>query len=171
MPLTIPEPLSFLFSDNGIIPNSRYPVLLYRGAFHNGSNEVGDKAEEIFRLNNWFNYWRGGVYHFEHYHSNTHEVMGIYAGSALLRCGGENGETFNLHAGDIIVIPAGVGHQCMANSMDFAVLGAYPNGLEPDLKRGEKNERPLADKKISSVPLPEADPFMGRNGGLIKLWK
>lgn len=171
MALPVPEPLNFLFSDTGIIPNSKYPVILYRDAFHNAPNEIGDNAEQLFRLNNWFNYWRGGVYHFEHYHSNTHEVMAVYSGSAILRCGGENGETIKLHTGDIIIIPAGVAHQCMANSMDFAVLGAYPNGAEADLKRGEKNERPLADRNITGVLLPEADPLLGKQAGLIKLWK
>lgn len=67
-------------------------------------------------------------------------------------------------AGDIIVIPAGVGHKCITHSSDFTVLGAYPFHLSPDLMIGEKRERPGADERIAKIRLPDTDPLVGARG-------
>ncbi|WP_291914984.1 cupin domain-containing protein [Chitinophaga sp. CB10] len=169
MPITTPK--AFYFKDDGSIPNSKYPLLVYQNAFTQRGNKGGDWIEQRFASNNWTNTWRWGVYPFHHYHSNTHEVLGCFSGSALLHMGGENGKKINVKAGDILVIPAGVGHKCISHSDDFTVLGAYPNGLSPDLMRGEKGERPQTDRNIAKAPFPSADPFSGNNDGLTKLWK
>jgi uncharacterized protein YjlB len=164
-------PDSFLFKDDGVIPNSKYPLLLYHEAFAARGEKAAEWLETTFAGNNWSNSWRWGVYPFHHYHSNTHEVLGVFSGSALLHLGGEKGEKVKVQAGDIIVIPAGVGHKCIDHTDDFTVVGAYPNGMNPDLKRGEKSERPEADQNISAVPVPDTDPLLGKSGGLIKSWK
>lgn len=158
------------FADDGIIPNSPYPLLLYRNAFTARGDEGGDWLEQRFAANNWTNSWRWGIYDFHHYHSNTHEVLGVFSGSALLQLGGEKGKQVEVKAGDIIVIPAGVRHKNI-RSEGLAVLGAYPNGMEPDLNKGEAGERPGTDKNIAAVPFPATDPFLGANDGLRKIWK
>lgn len=165
------EPKTFYFKDDGAIPNSRYPLLVYENAFTLKGSKGGDWLEERFAANNWSNTWRWGVYPFHHYHSNTHEVLGVFSGEALLHMGGDKGEKMKVKAGDIIVIPAGVGHKCLTHSSDFTVLGAYPGGLSPDLMKGEKNERPGADKNIAALPAPAKDPLLGEGAGAAKLWK
>jgi uncharacterized protein YjlB len=97
-------------------------------------------------------------------------VLGIYSGSALLHVGGEKGSKINVAAGDVIVIPAGVGHKNLGSSNDFGVVGAYPDGRDWDLLKGEAGERPKADKNIASVPFPEFDPILGKEDGLKKIW-
>lgn len=164
------SPAKLYFKDDGSIPNSRYPLLLYRDAFTARGDAGADWLEKRFAANNWSNSWRWGVYPFHHYHSNTHEVLGVFSGSALLQLGGEKGDKVNVNAGDIMVIPAGVGHKCLSHSDDFTVVGAYPNGLQPDLNRGEKDERPQADQHIAAVALPPADPLLGKEEGLRKIW-
>ena len=49
-----------------------------------------------------------------------------FTGSAVFHLGGEKGKKVNVKAGDIIVIPAGVGHKNLGASDDFGVVGAYP---------------------------------------------
>ncbi|WP_233589224.1 cupin domain-containing protein [Gynurincola endophyticus] len=169
--MNINQPITYFFEDDGMIPNSRYPLIVYKNVFSLRGNEGADWLEKHFSENNWTNSWRWGVYPFHHYHSNTHEVLGCFSGSALLHMGGEKGKKIEVSAGDIIVIPAGVGHKCLSNSNDFTVVGAYPNGLSPDLMRGEKADRPKADKNIEKVSQPETDPFTGTKEGLIRLWK
>lgn len=165
-----PSPQEFYFEDDGKIPNSKYPLLVYQSAFSLKGNAGANWLEERFKANNWFNSWRWGVYPFHHYHSTTHEVLGCFQGSALLHMGGEKGEKIQVKAGDILIIPAGVGHKCISHSNDFTVVGAYPNGRDWDLLKGDTDDRPMADKNIAAVPLPEKDPFTGKNDGLLALW-
>jgi uncharacterized protein YjlB len=76
-----------------------------------------------------------------------------------------------VHAGDVIVIPAGVAHQNIGASDDFGVVGAYPGGREWDLLRGLPGERPKADENIAALPLPKNDPIYDTKGPLRRIWK
>lgn len=160
---------TFYFQDDGKIPNSRYPVLIYKDCFSERGDAGAEWLEKRFAENDWKNSWRNGVYAYHHYHSNTHEVLGVYKGSALLQLGGEKGQKLKLSAGDVIVIPAGVAHKNL-ESKDFAVVGAYPKGRSHDMNRGKQDERPQTDKNIAAVPIPEYDPVEGIKGDLIRLW-
>jgi uncharacterized protein YjlB len=164
------RPKEYYFEDDGVIPNSKYPLLIYRDVLPIEGSKGGDWFEEEFADNNWTNSWRWGVYPFVHYHSNTHEVLGVFSGSALLQLGGDQGKEVTVKAGDVIVIPAGVGHKCISHSPDFNVVGAYPDGRDPDMNRG-KGERPEVDRNIMEVPVPDADPLLGRDAGLKRIWK
>ncbi len=164
-------PEQLYFKDDGIIPNNKLPLLLYHNAFNERGTAGAAWLEKVFAGNHWTNSWRWGVYPFHHYHSNTHEVLGIFSGSALLHLGGEKGKKITVQAGDVIIIPAGVGHKCLEHSDDFTVAGAYPNGLQPDLNKGEKGERPGTDNNIAAVKMPDTDPLYGKNDGLRTIWK
>ena len=86
------EPEQFRFKEDGVFPNSGLPLLVYRQAF----TEAEDRAsiiEQCLAENDWWNSWRNGVYPFVHYHSTTHEILGVYCGAATLQLGGENGHT------------------------------------------------------------------------------
>ena len=165
------EPEQFKFRDDGIFPNSDLPLLVYRRVL---TTEVGDDAfmfEQRFAQNDWSNSWRNGGYSFPHYHSTSHELLGVFRGAATLRLGGEHGKSVEVHAGDVIVIPAGVAHQKVDASADFAVVGAYPDGREWDLLRGRPGERPKADRTIATLPIPDYDPIYGAEGPLRQIWK
>lgn len=163
------EPLELFFQDDGKIPNSKYPLILYRNAFEERGNHGAAWLEKKFASNNWTNSWRNGIYSFHHYHSTSHEVLGIYTGEALVHLGGEAGEKVNIKAGDIIVIPAGVGHKNL-ESKGLGVVGAYPDGHTWDLNRGLAGERPMADQNIAALPIPTADPLLGPRDGLKNIW-
>jgi uncharacterized protein YjlB len=53
----------------------------------------------------------------------------------------------------------------------LGVVGAYPNGMDWDLLKGEPGERPKADKNIEALPIPELDPVLGKAEGLTKIWE
>jgi uncharacterized protein YjlB len=164
------QPDTAIFKDDGIIPNNRYPLLLYRGVINVGRTNAAAQVDEQFATNNWTNSWRNGIYPFHHYHSTSHEVLGIYRGSAKVRLGGQQGHDFTVQAGDVIVIPAGVGHKNLEASDDFGVVGAYPDGRQWDLLTGKPGERPKADQNIAALPIPDNDPVYGSNGPLRKIW-
>ena len=164
------QPERIPFKDDGSIPNSRYAVLIYRGAVDLDARDPASSMEERFTANHWTNSWRNGIYPFHHYHSTSHEVLGVYQGSATVRLGGERGQDFFVEAGDVIVIPAGVGHKNLGASERFGVVGAYPNGRRWDLLRGRPGERPQADQNILAIPMPTEDPLYGSDGPLKKIW-
>ncbi|NNE76494.1 MAG: cupin domain-containing protein [Pricia sp.] len=163
------DPEHLLFKDDGKIPNSKLPLILYKNAFSERGSKGAAWLETRFSQNNWTNSWRNGIYSFHHYHSTSHEVLGVYAGSALVHIGGEKGEKVDIEAGDIIIIPAGVGHKNL-RSNGLGVVGAYPDGRSWDLNRGYADERPKADENIAALPLPKADPLLGSNDGIIGIW-
>jgi len=166
--MAIPE--KYYFKDDGNIPNSTLPLLLYKTVFTETGANGATWLENRFAKNNWTNSWRNGIFGYHHYHSITHEVLGVYEGNALVHFGGENGSKIWVEAGDVIVIPAGVGHKKIESSADFALVGAYPNGSDYDILTGKPDERNYASSNISKVPTPELDPIFGLNGGLLKLW-
>jgi uncharacterized protein YjlB len=85
--------------------------------------------------------------------------------------GGPGGEVLTVRAGDVVVVPAGVGHCNQGQSDDLLIVGAYPdNGPGPDLRRGATAEHDAAVRAIATVTLPAADPVLGAAGGLRTLW-
>jgi uncharacterized protein YjlB len=163
-------PLPFTFADDGTFPNSRLPLLLYEAAIAPGEASP-ETLERLFTENGWPPHWRSGVYPFHHYHSISHGTLGIARGTARLLLGGPAGQEFDVAAGDVIVIPAGVAHRRLSAGGDFLVVGAYPPGMDWDLLKGKPGDRPRADENIAAVPRPETDPVVGRDGGLLKLWR
>ncbi|HET6784016.1 MAG TPA: cupin, partial [Pseudoxanthomonas sp.] len=60
----------------------------------------------------------------------------------------------SLRAGDVLVIPAGVAHRKLREADGFQVVGAYPEGREPDMRTGLESERETTEKAVSQVPVP-----------------
>jgi uncharacterized protein YjlB len=165
------QPELLNFKDDGVFPNSPLPLLFYRKVIAVNRKQPASIVEKSFAENDWTNTWRDGVYSFPHYHSTSHEVLGVYSGSANLQLGGPHGQNLEVHAGDVIVIPAGVAHQNINACEDFGVVGAYPDGRYWDLLRGLPGERPKADHNIAALPVPNKDPVYGAKGPLQQIWK
>ncbi|MFY4773658.1 cupin domain-containing protein [Metabacillus sp. RGM 3146] len=157
----------YLKSGAGIPNNPELPVILYQGVWKEDPLE----SEANFNRNKWLNSWVNGVFDFHHYHSNTHEVLAVQRGKALLMLGGEEGQEAEVSAGDVLLLPAGTGHKRLDASYDFQVAGAYPNGMSADLKKSLENDLQLEIEKINNVPLPETDPVYGESGPLFEFWK
>src|SRR3984893_2424097 len=156
------------FDDDGVVPNNpRLPLVVYRGVLESGPGAAA-ACETLFAGNDWSGGWRGGVYPYHHYHSTAHEALGIVAGSAKVRLGGDSGTVVALHAGDVVVIPAAVAHNGAAASPDLLIVGAYPGGRGPDMRIPGKGDREQALENIAAVPPPATDPVCGRSGPLIE---
>jgi uncharacterized protein YjlB len=162
---------TFQLNDDGLFPNHpRWPSLVYPAAIELPSDDPAEKLERTFHENGWRGAWRNGIYAYQHYHSNIHEVLGIFSGSAQVQFGGPQGVQLLLRAGDVAVLPAGTAHRNLGSSPDFRVVGAYPSDTDYDLCRGRLEEREQAARNIARVPKPAADPVFGNHGGLRKLW-
>ena len=161
-----------LFRKEGdIINNARFPLVLMRATEAARSSSPAQWFEDRFAENGWGGSWRWKVYPFHHFHTNTHEVLGVSRGEAELLMGGVGGECFKLKVGDVVVIPAGVGHKCESNSTDFEVVGAYPDGKIPDLVRSVRDDAAGCRETVLAVELPAMDPVFGAEGPLFDHWK
>jgi uncharacterized protein YjlB len=162
-----------MFEDDGSIPNNpKLPFIHYRSPV--GLPDSSDPAahfEQLFARNGWGSSWRNGIYDYVHYHSSTHEVLGVARGEAKVRFGGNLGRVFELRAGDVVILPAGTGHECLSASKDLLVVGAYPSTGKYDECRGSPEEHARAVKSIAKVPLPSKDPVYGKDGPLLDSWK
>jgi len=161
-----------LLEENGNIPNNRNcELIVYQKAIEFEGNEGPEMMEELFHRNDWKNSWRNGIFSYHHYHSNTHEVLGIYSGYAEVVLGGEKGIDLQIEKGDVVILPAGTAHKKLSSGDNFACVGAYPDGRSYDMNYGKSGEQDEAKQNIKEVPMPEADPVYGKNGKLFEYWK
>jgi uncharacterized protein YjlB len=152
-------PELLFFADDGSIPNNpRLPALLFRAALPPGDPTA---AEALFAAHGWPPAWRNGIYPYHHYHPDAHEALAIARGSVRVMLGGEGGRALDLAAGDVVVLPAGVGHRNLGASEDLLVIGAYPAGQSPTEFRGRPGEHDRAVAQITGVPDPAREPVRG----------
>ena len=166
-----PEILSFVFNDDEVFPNNELPLIVIKQAIIKDKKKLATELLELFEFNDWKNCWINGIYDYHHYHSNTHEVLGITEGKAKVLFGGPKGEEIKLQAGDVVVVPAGVAHKLITASKDFKCAGGYPEGADYDMNYGKEGERPAADERILGLEIPQTDPLFGYYGPLFDLWK
>jgi len=163
----------FLFGADGDTPNNpRLPLVLYCQAVD--VTRAADPAclfEALFAKNGWGAAWRNGIFGFRHYHPSGHEALGIAAGRAEVEFGGSAGRRFALAAGDVAVLPAGMGHRRLSSSRDLLVVGAYPPRTDASHARPGELATDEALKRIARVALPDKDPVHGEDGPLVRLWR
>ncbi|MBC7417425.1 MAG: cupin domain-containing protein [Pedobacter sp.] len=163
--------VSHIIEANGNFPNnSKYPLMVYKGALLIHPDDTEKVIKTLFAQNGYSNAWINGIFNYHHYHSNTHEVLGIFSGKAEVQFGGEHGVSIELDKGDVVVIPAGVAHKCLSANTDFKVVGAYPKGAEYNLCLGNQEEMEIAKKEIENVPKLDNDPVYGSKGHLFECW-
>jgi uncharacterized protein YjlB len=130
-------------------------VLLYHGV----GVASGDAARTMFAEHGWGGSWVDGIFDFHHFHSTSHEALAVVAGSAVVELGGPQGESFEVTAGDVVVLPAGTGHRRASARDGFTVVGAYPAGQEDyDLLRQADD---AARARIAALGAPPEDPVGG----------
>ena len=159
------EPLAFVFHDDGLVPNNPLPLLIYRSAVVVDNPHPEKTIEGLFGANGWGQMWRDGVYDYLHYHSTVHEALGVAHGKARVRFGGDKGREFELFAGDVGILPAGTGHQCI-----WVVSGAYPPGPKMEITLPTPDNHAAALESIPKVEKPTTDPIYGEDGPLIRHW-
>jgi len=165
------KPATFVFADDGLVPNNPLPLLIHKGAIDLDRDEPEKTIEDLFGANGWGDSWRNGIYDYLHYHATVHEALGIARGHACVRFGGDRGKEFELDPGDVAILPAGTGHQCLKATADFSVVGAYPPGAKMHVTRPTPENHARALKTIPEVKLPNTDPIFGADGPLVQLWR
>ncbi len=158
------QPLTFVFVDDGLVPNNPLPLLIYKGAIDVGSDHPEKTIEGLFGANGWGAMWRNGVYDYLHYHATVHEALGVARGEARVQFGGDRGEAIRITAGDVAILPAGTGHQCLFASHDFCVVGAYPPGPTMQVTR------PTPENHRAALQVDSTGQAAGHRSGARRRW-
>jgi len=153
------------------IPNTSIqnkPLLIYHTAFKGSASDIETHLNSVGVV---VPQWRYTMYSQTHFHSTTHEVLSVFSGSAKLCFGGEeNPERVeaDVEKGDIIVVPAGVGHRLLTDNGDFEMVGSYPKGDNWDMCYGKPTEDDKV-KAIENIPWFSKDPIYGDAGPSLSL--
>lgn len=140
-------------------PNSALPVIHYPEAM--SGDRLAERMTALFDRHGWPGAWLNGVYAFHHFHADAHEVLGCARGWVTVLLGGPEGQEARLSAGDIVLLPAGVGHYRVAASPDYLIVGSYPRGQSPDLQRGDHAAFEALKQRALRVEKPLLDPVYG----------
>jgi uncharacterized protein YjlB len=164
--------LAHLLAPDGAIPNHpRWPLLVYQNAVGISEADLAAVFEELFTRNRWPAAWRDGVFPFHHYHSNSHEVLGVYSGEVTVQFGGDAGVSVTAKPGDVIVLPAGTGHKRLSSRGSLGIVGAYPEGQHPDTCMPPLASVAKSAAAVALQPLPACDPVYGSDGPLFAYWR
>jgi uncharacterized protein YjlB len=170
-PMALGHVIAHQLAPAGAIPNHpRWPLLVYPGAVVIDGENSATAFETLFNRNLWPAAWRNGVFPFHHFHSNAHEVLGVYSGEVTVQFGGESGVVITARPGDVIVLPAGTGHKKISSRGALGIVGAYPAGQRPDTCTPLLSNTARCVQAVMGVRLPECDPVYGSNGPLFSHW-
>lgn len=162
--------------DDGETPNNpHFPLIHYKTPVSLAPQfDPAAIFEVLFAANGWKDSWRDGIYKFLHFHTRTHEVLGIARGNVKVQFGGRKGIVRVLDAGDVAILPAGTGHKRLSATKDLLVIGAYPQksgGGEYNEPKPEEIDCQKARAEIARVGIPARDPVYGIKGGLKQIWR
>ena len=73
----IVAPVSFVFLDDGLVPNNPLPLLVYKSLIAVDNSHPEMAIEGLFGANGWGKMWRNGIYGYPHYHPTVHEALAI----------------------------------------------------------------------------------------------
>ena len=163
-----------LIPAHGLIPNTSIqnkPMMIYHAAF-NSKPPASAIEEHLSSIGAVQPQWRYTMYSTSHFHSTSHEVLGIASGEARLCFGHErNPKRVEevVKAGDVVVLPAGVAHRLLEDlAGGFQMVGSYPKGCNWDMCYGNKGE----EEKIESIKELrwfQKDPIYGHEGPALEV--
>ena len=166
-----PRVVAHHLAPGGAIPNHpRWPLLVYPGAVAIAGADPAAAFEALFGRNRWPPAWRNGVFPFHHFHTNSHEALGVYSGEVTVQFGGDDGVTVTARPGDVIVLPAGTGHKKLSSRGALGIVGAYPAGQHADMCTPLTSNAQRGAEAVARVALPECDPVYGAGGPLFERW-
>lgn len=166
-----PEVEAINLAPNVEIPNNSLPLLVYRHVLPPALCSPGG-CQSLFAENGWGGNWVDGIFDYWHFHVTGHEVLGCVAGDADVGFGGDHGMRTTFRAGDVVVIPAGVGHKRLSEKRGgFTVVGGYPPGQNGMITRPGDFPVAEAERLIALLAPPKSDPVFGSAGPLMSAWK
>ncbi|WP_075183093.1 hypothetical protein [Pantoea sp. 1.19] len=164
-----PQVLRLSEPDNGV-PNNRLPLIVYPQAVPAESVDFRRGFTETFQQHGWPAGEYGTIHGWTHFRLNCHEALGVACGWCEVLFGGDNGRVIALHAGDAVLIPAGVGRKQLHASEDCLVVGAFSGTLRVHTGEGDPRQLAAAQSRVARVHLSKTDPLTGVQGAMQDFW-
>jgi uncharacterized protein YjlB len=154
--------------DGDQVPNNPdHPAVIARDALGGAHDDRAVRG--LMEHNGWGGTWTSIVFDYHHFHPDAFEALAVASGSATLMLGGPQGETVDVRAGDVMILPPGFGHRRLAMRDRFQICGAYPLGQENyTVIRGSSGYDDAMLRQIAAVAKPGTDPVWGADGPLLK---
>lgn len=167
-PVTDPEIIPLRVAAGDRVPNNPdYPAVIARNALGGANGDGAVRA--LMEHNGWSGTWTWRVFDYHHFHPDAFEALAVAQGSATLMLGGPQGETVEVEAGDVMILPPGFGHCLIDMRASFQICGAYPPGQENyTVVRGSDGYDARMLRQIAAVPQPSTDPVWGDRGPLLR---
>ncbi|KAF2154153.1 hypothetical protein K461DRAFT_123404 [Myriangium duriaei CBS 260.36] len=153
-----------------LTPNTsivKKPLLVYHSAFSGSSASASAIESHFSKVGAVVPQWRYTMYSTSHFHTTSHEVLGISSGSAKLCFGHEDNPDRVIETvkkGDVVLVPAGTAHRLMEDiDGGFEMVGCYPKGSNWDMCYGKSGEEDKI-KGIERLKWFEKDPVYGAEG-------
>lgn len=141
------------------------PLLIYTSAFPPSTITASQIESHLKSTGVVTPQWRYTMFSQSHFHSTSHEVLGISSGRAQLCFGHEdNPERVEVEVskGDVVVVPAGVGHRLLKDlDGGFEMVGSYPKGCNWDMCYGGEEG---VEERIKTLEWFDKDPVYGDQG-------
>jgi len=78
--------------------------------------------------------------------------------------------SLDVQPGDVVVVPAGVGHKKLSSTGSLGIVGAYADGQHADLCVPDSTDVRSASDNVAHVARPQYDPVLGAGGPLLQHW-
>ncbi|KAK0379515.1 hypothetical protein CMEL01_16516 [Colletotrichum melonis] len=182
----VAQPEAYPLKRTAHCPNNDLPVLIYRDVLQPLNEE---SASERLQRHGWEKKGTWGTISLKHFHPNTHECYGVFQGSSELVFGEGvsddvgSGVRCIVRAGDVVVVPAGVGHASVSKAEgaadpvegepEYRYVGVYPKGsphYKYEIGKKKLEEKSGLLEEVSAVPVPPNDPLYGIDGPLVRIW-
>ncbi|WRT66021.1 uncharacterized protein IL334_002972 [Kwoniella shivajii] len=145
-----------------------YPFMIYHSAYPS-SLSASSVEKHLSSVGIVDPAWRFPMYRQHHYHSTVDEVLVVVSGSGTLCFGGStsnpNKVQIDVGKGDVMIVPAGVGHAMVEDKGSFQMVGSYPKGSENwDMCTGQDHEKDTTWETIRMLGWFKGDPVYGDEG-------
>lgn len=167
-PVTDVEIVRLKIPDGDQVPNNPdHPAVIARDAL--GGVHDDRAVRGLMERNGWGGTWTSIVFDYHHFHPDAFEALAVASGAATLMLGGPQGDTVEVRAGDVMILPPGFGHRRLAMREGFQICGAYPPGQENyTVIRGSSGYDDAMLRQIAAVAKPSTDPVWRTDGALLK---
>ena len=150
------------------VPNNPdHPAVIARNVLGGAHDDRAVRG--LMEHNGWGHTWSSVVFDYHHFHPDAFEALAVARGSATLVLGGPQGQTVEVQAGDVMILPPGFGHRRLGMRDGFVICGAYPPGQGNYTVVWDPSGYDDAMlRQIAAVPNPRTDPVWGATGPLLK---